>query len=180
MISLIYACDSALGIGFKGKLPWPRIHEDMEWFRDKTMNQVVVMGSNTWRSIGSKPLTNRMNYVLSRTDVGSETIYIESLIDVPSRLRDLERKHPDKEIFVIGGAKIYEVSLISAHRIYETYIKKAYEADVFLPANIDAATLSMRSVFHDTIPSSMIEFTGEFPYVAFRPEISFTIYERRF
>ena len=66
---MILAADEYGGIGYNNDLPWPRIDLDMRWFMDHTKDNVVVMGSRTWDSLGiHKPLKNRINYVVSSQD----------------------------------------------------------------------------------------------------------------
>ena len=52
MINMILAVDELGGIGYKNGLPWPKIKEDLEWFKQLTEENVVVMGSTTWKSLG--------------------------------------------------------------------------------------------------------------------------------
>ena len=63
---MILAADEHGSIGFKNGLPWPKLKEDLNWFRQLTEMNVVVMGSNTWKSLGvHAPLTSRHNYVIT-------------------------------------------------------------------------------------------------------------------
>ena len=65
---MILAADEIGGIGFKNGLPWPKLKEDLHWFKQLTEENVVVMGSNTWKSLGvHAPLKHRHNYVISST-----------------------------------------------------------------------------------------------------------------
>ena len=67
---MILAVDEYGGLGNKNDLPWPKIKLDMQWFMDHTKNNVVVMGSRTWDSLGiHKPLKDRINYVISSKDI---------------------------------------------------------------------------------------------------------------
>lgn len=104
MIIGIAAVDRKGAIGKGGKLPW-HYSADMKFFRETTSGHAVVMGRKTWLTIG-KPLKNRLNIVLSRdTDIGPQ----ESLIvfsDIESVLSF--NKSLSTDLFVIGGAQIYE------------------------------------------------------------------------
>jgi len=64
MIKCIVAVDQGQGIGFNGSMPWPTLKEDLSWFKEKTLDHIVLMGSNTYRSLG-KNLSNRINIVIS-------------------------------------------------------------------------------------------------------------------
>ncbi|HSE17471.1 MAG TPA: dihydrofolate reductase [Pyrinomonadaceae bacterium] len=104
MIIGIAAVDRKGAIGKGGKLPW-HYSADMKFFRETTTGHAVVMGRKTWLGIG-KPLKNRLNIVLSRdTDIEPQ----ESLIvlsDIDSVLSF--NKSLTTDLFVIGGAQIYE------------------------------------------------------------------------
>ena len=65
MITAIVAIARNFAIGRDGKLPW-HYSADLKFFKRTTSGHTVVMGFNTWKSIG-KPLPNRLNIVLSRT-----------------------------------------------------------------------------------------------------------------
>ena len=107
MIIGIAAVDRKGAIGKGGKLPW-HYSADMKFFRETTTGHAVVMGRKTWLTIG-KPLKNRLNIVLSRdTDIEPQ----ESLIvfsDIDSVLSFNSSLTTD--LFVIGGAQIYEAFL---------------------------------------------------------------------
>ena len=104
MIIGIAAVDRKGAVGKGGKLPW-HYSADMKFFRETTTGHAVVMGRKTWLTIG-KPLKNRLNIVLSRdTDIEPQ----ESLIvfsDIESVLSFNRSLATD--LFVIGGAQIYE------------------------------------------------------------------------
>jgi len=139
MISAILAVAENGVIGNEDKLPWPHIKEDMIWFMNKTKNNVVVMGSKTWDSLGIiKPLKDRLNYVVSSQPKthfeGAEGVLNGQLC---SSLRSLEEQYPDKEIFVIGGANIYAQAFPYCDNIYLSRIKGEYEGDTKLSVDID-------------------------------------------
>lgn len=127
MISLIAAVASDRGIGKNNKLLFD-IPEDLKYFREKTRDHTVIMGYNTYKSIGHA-LPNRRNIVLSRQLlklVDAETV--KSIDDV---VRAIEN---DGEVFVIGGASIYEQFLPIADKLYLTIIEDTDpEADTFFP-----------------------------------------------
>ena len=105
MIIGIAAVDRKGAIGKGGKLPW-HYSADMKFFRETTTGHAVVMGRKTWLTIG-KPLKNRLNIVLSRDATTIEPQ--ESLVvfsDIESALSFYKSLTTD--LFVIGGAQIYE------------------------------------------------------------------------
>ena len=100
----IVAIAQNFAIGKDGKLPW-HYSADLKFFKQTTTNHAVVMGFNTWKSIG-KPLPKRLNIVLSRSQ------NIESQPNV-LLLRSKEEvaalsKYLNCDLFIIGGAKTYE------------------------------------------------------------------------
>lgn len=121
MINIIVAMDKNGLIGAGGKLPW-HLPSDLRFFRDTTLGQIVVMGSKTYESIG-RPLPNRINMVLS-TKTGCTIDRALSLAE-------------GNDIFVIGGANVYEQFLPIADRLIITHIDAEFEGDTYFPS-IDA------------------------------------------
>jgi dihydrofolate reductase len=131
MIIGIAAVDRKGAIGKGGKLPW-HYPADMKFFRETTTGHAVVMGRKTWLTIG-KPLKNRLNIVLSRdTDIEPQ----ESLIvfsDIESVLSFNNSLTTD--LFVIGGAQIYEAFLPHIEKWIITEVPVTVQgADAFMPA----------------------------------------------
>jgi dihydrofolate reductase len=126
MINCLVAVERSQGIGFNGQMPWPRLKGDMQWFRQMTTNQIVIMGSTTYDSL-DKPLPNRINVVISRKrELGNHTFD-----DCGAALDFCAVEYPDKEIFIIGGSAIYEAYLDIIDRFYITEIDADYECDKF-------------------------------------------------
>lgn len=94
------------GIGSNGKLLY-KIHEDIQWFKNKTMGGTVVMGYKTWESIGKKPLQGRRNIVLTRNHL-SETCKEVVFTTFENVVKVLTT---NEKIFVIGGSDIYTLFL---------------------------------------------------------------------
>ena len=131
MIIGIAAVDRKGAIGKGGKLPW-HYSADMKFFRETTTGHAVVMGRKTWLTLG-KPLQNRLNIVLSRDPSVVEPQ--ESLLvlsDVDSVLSLNESLTTD--LFVIGGAQIYEAFLPSIEQWIITEVPVTVKgADAFMP-----------------------------------------------
>jgi dihydrofolate reductase len=130
MIIGIAAVDRKGAIGKGGKLPW-HYSADMKFFRETTTGNAVVMGRKTWLTIG-KPLKNRLNIVLSRdTNIDPQ----ESLIvlsDIDSVLSFNNSLTTD--LFVIGGAQIYEAFREHIERWIITEVPVTVPgADAFMP-----------------------------------------------
>jgi len=63
-LNFIVCCDKNYGIAKEGKIPWS-FKYDMEWFKNITINNIIIMGSKTWLSI-SKILPRRHNIIVSK------------------------------------------------------------------------------------------------------------------
>jgi len=120
-------------IGYRGKMPWGRIKEDLEHFRSLTIPHPVIMGRITYESLG-KPLVKRENIIISSNPQLIKTfsgVYpcsnLEQAISYAEKL--------DSVAFIIGGQNLYEQtinhSLTSTLEI--TRIHKKYVGDTFFP-----------------------------------------------
>ena len=112
-------------IGRGNQIPW-HLPEDFKWFKKMTTGHVIVMGRKTFESIG-KPLPNRTTIVLSRAAFsypGVQTICDLSQIDLQAEPR---------EVFICGGAQLYERALPLCSDLFLTLVKRVVEGDVFFP-----------------------------------------------
>ena len=129
MLSIIAAVAQNRVIGINNDLPW-KLSGDMKYFAKTTTGKSVLMGRKTFESIFNKlgqPLPNRKNYVLSRTENFLEGV--EIIRDLP----DFVKKHKNEEVFVIGGASIYELALPLADKLYLTEVDAKPKGDAFFP-----------------------------------------------
>ena len=128
----IVAVAENLAIGKGGKLPW-HYPADLKHFKQTTTGNAIVMGSNTWRSIG-QPLSNRLNIVLTRRaqlDTADNLIFLRN----EDEAADLS-KFLAGDLYVIGGAHIYEAFAPLIDSWIVTEIPETVEnADVFMPAD---------------------------------------------
>ena len=118
-VSMIAAVGRNRELGLGNGLLW-HIPEDLKRFKALTLGHPVIMGRKTFESIG-KPLPGRTNLVVSRSSL--------SLEDALAQAKKLDKE----EIFIIGGAQIYEQALPYADRLCLTLIDDAKEADAFFP-----------------------------------------------
>ncbi|MCD5385040.1 dihydrofolate reductase [Candidatus Gracilibacteria bacterium] len=144
--NIILAVDDKNGLGKNNELAW-KLSSDMKYFKEITTKtqdlskfNAVIMGKKTWKSIPSKfrPLNDRINCVLTRNikndDIGSKlddfVLYFNSFEHC---LSELESKENLENIFVIGGANLYNQILDNPmlDKIYITKIKGNYNCDVF-------------------------------------------------
>ena len=133
-MNAIVAADKNWGIGYKNKL-LISIPSDMKFFRQTTMNHVVVMGRKTLESFpNGLPLAKRTNIVLTR----DQDYKVKGAILVHSEEELLEelKKYEEDDIFVIGGGSVYEMMLPYCNTVYVTKIDFAYQADTYFP-NLD-------------------------------------------
>jgi len=126
-ISLIAAMDEERLIGASYALPW-RLPADMQWFRKQTMGKPVVMGRNTYTSIG-KPLPGRLNIVLSR----NRKLKLEGCCVIHDLDQLQSATENASEVMVIGGSEIYELTLPLESRMYLTGIAASFEGDAWFP-----------------------------------------------
>ncbi len=106
--------------------------EDMKFFRETTRGHTVVMGRNTWASLGCKPLPGRKNLILSHEHLKNLPSGAAQIPDAKQFIK--EHKDSPEEIFIIGGGKIYELFLPHANNLYLTEVEaEAKDADVFFP-----------------------------------------------
>lgn len=126
-ISIISAIASNGAIGKKNSLPW-YLPADLKHFKEKTTGKTIVMGLNTFKSIG-KPLPNRKNVVLT-TDTSFQ---FEGITVAHSIEEVLEMTKNDEEVMICGGASVYKQFLPLAEKLYLTYIHHDFEGDIFFP-----------------------------------------------
>ena len=141
MISTIVCVDSNWGIGSNGDL-LVHIPEDMKFFKEKTMTNVVVMGRKTFDSLPVKPLAGRVNCVItSKTDSieynYDDNYYLMSMNYVKECFIPTFSTHDYINVFVIGGGSIYKELLPYCEKAYVTKVLNSYEnADTYFP-NLD-------------------------------------------
>ena len=115
-------------LGKNNDLIW-HIKEDMKFFKEKTINHHVLMGKNTFLSLPSM-LKDRTHIVLTTNkDVTYENVIVlHSLNEALKYISSI-----DDDVYVIGGAKIYEEFLPYVENIYLTEIDAESLADVYFP-----------------------------------------------
>lgn len=144
MISLYFATGKDGEFGADDGLPWERNKNDMEFFKESTTGKVVIMGYNTFKSLGFKPLPNRYNIVITKELKDDVTGMIGSCgVQMPDNdnlmfikpvnfdqrtlttlISYIHSKFEDeyKEVCVIGGKKLLEAALPIAEEINHTVI----------------------------------------------------------
>ena len=132
MIIGIVAIAKNYAIGKDGKLPW-HYSADLKFFKETTTGNAIVMGSNTWRSVG-KALPNRLNIVLSRSfniETRPNVVVLHSKDEVVAFTKFL-----NCDLFVIGGAKTFNDFADVIEEWFVTEVPVDIEdADTFMPVN---------------------------------------------
>lgn len=130
MIISILNCDKKWGIGKRNGLLFS-LPLDMKFFRQTTLNHVVAMGENTLLSFpNSKPLKNRHHIVLSK-DESHNYEGVENVHDF-NEFINLIKKYGEKEdVYIIGGASIYNQTLPYVDYVYLTKVDEDGGAEVF-------------------------------------------------
>ena len=127
-ISLIAAFDKNQAIGKNGDLPW-HLSADLKHFKNITTGNTIVMGRKTFDSIG-RALPNRKNIVLTR----NLKWQFEGVVTINNVNDIFEICKNDSEIFVIGGAEIYNAFLEIATKMILSYVEtEVKDADAFFP-----------------------------------------------
>ena len=130
MISLITAIGKNGEIGKNNELIW-HIKEDMQYFKQMTLNHPVIMGFNTYKSIG-RALPNRKNIVITKNNqnkINDKNIFVYD--DINNLIKVLK---DDEEYFIIGGSSIYQAFYDVADKLYLTEINAEDKtADSYFP-----------------------------------------------
>lgn len=135
MINLIVARGKNGEIGADNKLLW-KLPSDMQFFREMTTGNTVVMGRKTWESIGSKPLPSRTNIVITNREVlliggrGKKPIFM-NMEYFHSFIENYDSTEFG-EIFIIGGSSIYKGLAKYVDVMYITEVEQSYpQADTY-------------------------------------------------
>lgn len=144
-------------IGNDGKMPW-HIPEDLKHFKEVTTGQAVIMGRKTWESLGSKPLPNRTNVVVSKSIGFTEEERrrhgkLHSCTSLRQAVKSLIAAGYEKA-YVIGGESLYRAALPWASQIILTKLYQSYEGDAHFP---------------DMDPRQWVQFQGSEQFFASQP-----------
>jgi dihydrofolate reductase len=140
LVEAIMGLDLNNGLAKNGEIPW-KSKTDMMFFKNKTKNNIIIMGLKTFLSLpNSRPLTNRENIVITN----NIELYSELYKEYSNYLRfvsldeakDIIYSNKNKQIFIIGGKQIYEIFLPICSNIWITKIKKDYDCDLLMNYNL--------------------------------------------
>lgn len=129
-MKLIVAADKKWGIGKNGGL-LANLPTDMAYFKEHTSGKVVIMGRKTLESLpGKKGLPGRTNYVLtSNKNYEAERC---TVLNSEEELWEALKKHDSDDVFLIGGAAIYNNYYRFCDKLYVTRIDADLAADTFI------------------------------------------------
>ena len=155
MISIIVAVAENGAIGVNNDLPW-RLPDDMKRFKQLTTGHVVIMGRKTFESLPNGALPNRTNVVITK-NTGISFKNCEKFNDLSTAL---DKYKDEEEVFIIGGASIYEQAIKVADKLYITLVHHSFiNAEVFFPKiNKEIWTLT-DNISHVTDEKHMYPYT---------------------
>ena len=138
MIKAIMAIDDKGGISKGKSMPWPKNSIDLKWFKKCTLNNVVIMGRKTWEDpFMPTPLKSRTNVLITSKDPrlyhGADH-YLNGKIN--DKVRDIQTKYKDKDIFVIGGSEIINLTFELIQEFYLTRIYGNYNCEKYIDINL--------------------------------------------
>lgn len=131
-------------IGRDGELPWS-LPDEMAHFRETTLGRPIIMGRKTFDSMNRKPLPQRQNIVMSRSELKVDGV--QHAYDLNTAL-DHARESGAGECLVIGGSAIYEAFLPIADRLFETIVDAEIPGDVYFPEYDGAEWVEVARTHH--------------------------------
>jgi len=130
-LAMIVAMANNNVIGLNNDMPW-HLPADLQWFKKTTLGSPIIMGRKTYESIG-RPLPGRLNIILSRDTklkIDGCTV-VNSLEDALNIAKEADNSKD--EIFITGGAHLYNKFLADVDTLYLTQIDAELEGDTFFP-----------------------------------------------
>jgi dihydrofolate reductase / thymidylate synthase len=174
MFDIICATDKNGGIGKHNTIPWS-LPNEFKYFKNTTLHSYIIMGHNTWKSLPNKPLSQRINIIISSTNTleidqthyiikySSEKIfccqqniiYVFKSFDEALSCIKISECDNMKNTFVIGGSQLYNEAITHSDcdKIYLTKIYNNFDCDTFfpdIPINFKLYTLSNFNCEHNT------------------------------
>jgi dihydrofolate reductase len=167
----IYAIDLKNGLGKNGSIPW-KSKTDMAFFVNKTKQNIVIMGKNTFLSIPEqhRPLKNRLNIVLTsnphlyKNNQDSNVLFTNNTDiykDILQNRNEYYAKYKclgiDFKIFFIGGKTIYDQFIPLCDTVWVTRIKSDYNCDLFI--DYDYLKCFESEVYMETDELNIVKYT---------------------
>ena len=145
MIKGIMAVDEKGGISKGKSMPWPKNLIDLKWFKKNTTNNIVIMGRKTWEDpFIPTPLKSRINILVSKKEnslfPGADYYFSEN---IKKNVIDIQRKYQDRDIFIIGGSEIINLTIDLIQEFYLTRIYGNYNCEKFLNISLIESNMKM-------------------------------------
>lgn len=133
IVTLVAAASENNVIGLQNKLVW-NLPNDTRFFKNTTWGMPVIMGRKTFASLDNKPLKGRFNVIITHHP---ETLQSDGSVKTALSLQeaiDIAGTTDAKEVFIVGGGKVYAAALPMADKIVLTRVHTNVEGDAFFPA----------------------------------------------
>ena len=143
MTAIIVAYDQNRIIGHKGDIPW-HLPEDLKLFKKRTVGHPIIMGRKTWDSLPKKPLADRYNIIVTRSnlsdsigryDKGEFKSGMNYVNSIAQAIRLANKMMPNREAFIIGGSQIYLEALKMGvvDKVIASEVDGEHEGDASFP-----------------------------------------------
>ena len=134
IISSLVAMNADNVIGVDNDLPW-KLKDDLQHFKNYSMNKAIIMGRNTYDSIG-RPLPNRFNIVVSNTMTETEGLSIaKNLAEALEMATNYSIAEHQDEIVLIGGARIFDEGMKYVNKLVISWVDAPnIKGDVYFPS----------------------------------------------
>lgn len=143
LITMIAAMDRNHVIGADNDMPW-HLPDDLKFFKAKTLGKPVIMGRKTFESIGSRPLPNRRNMVITReADYPAKGAEIFDSVE-----KALQSCQVEDEIVIMGGGQLYQQMMPLADKLYVTLVAAEVEGDTVFPKWAEQDWQELERVHH--------------------------------
>ena len=145
MIKAIMAVDEKGGISKGQSMPWPKNSIDLKWFKENTINNVVVMGRKTWEDpFMPTPLKSRINVLITNKNkelFEGADYYLSG--NVNNEIQNIQSEYMNKDIFIIGGSEIINLTFNLIEQFYLTRIYGNYNCEKFIDVSLIENNLNM-------------------------------------
>ena len=145
MIKAIMAVDEKGGISKGESMPWPKNLIDLKWFKENTINNIVVMGRKTWEDpFMPTPLKSRINVLITNKNkelIEGADYYLSG--NVNNEIQNIQSEYINKDIFIIGGSEIINLTFNLIEQFYLTRIYGNYNCEKFIDVSLIENNLNM-------------------------------------
>ena len=139
------AVDEKGGISRGQSMPWPKNSIDLKWFKENTLNNIVVMGRKTWEDpFMPTPLKSRINVLITNKNkdlIKGADFYFKG--NVNDEIQKIQSEYIDKDIFIIGGSEIINLTFSLIEQFYLTRIYGNYNCEKFINISLIENNLKM-------------------------------------